>query len=376
MGEKMDGTGESFVSSTEEVKETLAADVAAEQGSIHDRLYRPSNGTEGESFQCAFCERCTKDDPEVDICCDILTRTAAFGIEDPEYPQEWCYGDAGQPVCTAFEERDFVAEEQAADRSDSSSETVFSPDSDTLPLPYVTRDPDKISSAFIRNLPVPVPDEELAELAKRMSHTHGVWCKAKLDAKAAAKGYKGITDRAEEEMVELAGVIEAGTEERPVSCRWEFDYSAGVKKLRRLDNHQIVDEETLQGDELHLSFDFQKSEENVAKFFEGREPAETAANSQDPSIVDINSDQETEPLTQEEIDRINSEVAAGGATQGNHVVDVNNMVESGTEPKEKGPHACKVCGFDADSHIYLVRHLRDIHGLKLSEYKAQYPVEK
>jgi hypothetical protein len=68
-------------------------------------LYRPSNGTEGECFTAEWCEHCSKDDHDNEVFCDILTRTTAFSIDDPEYPREWCYGDTGQPICTAFDVR-------------------------------------------------------------------------------------------------------------------------------------------------------------------------------------------------------------------------------------------------------------------------------
>jgi hypothetical protein len=232
------------------------------------------------------------------------------------------------------------------------------------PLPYVSRDPDKVSEPFTRQLPVPVPDEELADHAKEMARLHNLWVDTKLKAKAFAKSCKSVTDKAEEDMVTLGAIIREGTEERAVSCRWEFDYAAGVKKLRRLDNHQICDEETLQGDELHLSFNFQQqSEDNVSKFFEKRE-SEPAATETEP---DTNGDEATvatdfPPLTSEEISEVNEAV--------------EKDLEAETEPvKETSAYVCKACGHDPGSHIYMVRHLRDTHGMKLSEYKAQYPTE-
>jgi|GEM_PF-2199791 len=59
--------------------------------------YRPSNGTDGELFFNKFCDRCF-DEPA----CDILHLTMILDEDDPSYPQEWQYGEDGQPVCTAF----------------------------------------------------------------------------------------------------------------------------------------------------------------------------------------------------------------------------------------------------------------------------------
>jgi hypothetical protein len=70
--------------------------------------FRPSNGTEGECFIGQWCAVCRHDrasrDPEADMAggCDILARTMAFGVDHPDYPTEWIYGDDNRPKCTAF----------------------------------------------------------------------------------------------------------------------------------------------------------------------------------------------------------------------------------------------------------------------------------
>lgn len=79
---------------------------------ISIELFRPSNGTEGEIFISGWCARCARDrmaregadweecdDSEL---CEILTRTLACVIDDPDYPQEWRYDETGEPCCTAF----------------------------------------------------------------------------------------------------------------------------------------------------------------------------------------------------------------------------------------------------------------------------------
>lgn len=405
---------ESFISSTEEVKEELAADVAAED--THARLYRPSNGTEGECFQGQWCERCTKDDADNEVYCDILTRTAAFGIEDPEYPKEWTYGDDGQPICTAFDGKVVNAEfEESEPVPVGEGEVTIPLTSDGNQGSYVTPEPDKISSTFPRNLPVPVPAEELAEHAKEQARLYGVREKALQDKKASNAGFTRLIKDTEAALLKVSHVVEEGTEERPVICRWEFDYRAGIKKLRRLDNWQVVEEETLQGDELHMSFNFngssEKAVEKLAGVQEGGEPPLTDDPQEVVSLPDgyrllIEGDvmeagdiytteggvwailedgdgavgkcwagvdycptarqveAETHSLTEEELDQVNAELTEAAQ-------------EAPPEPeKPKGPHACKLCGFDGGSHVYLVRHLRDTHDLKLSDYKKQFPAEK
>jgi hypothetical protein len=68
------------------------------------KLYRPSNGTEGDYFMAEFCENCyhdgiDKDSPEGS--CPILFASFAYGIEDDKYPHQWRYVN-GEPVCVSF----------------------------------------------------------------------------------------------------------------------------------------------------------------------------------------------------------------------------------------------------------------------------------
>ena len=130
-------------------------------------------------------------------------------------------------------------------------------EADPLPVSYCTPDPDRISDEFNKDLPVPVPDHELADYGKEMVRLQTLWVKTKLDGKAFAKSCKEITDHAEEDLLNIAQIIEAGTEERSVKCRWEFNYREGVKVLRRMDTWEMVGKpEILQGDELNLTLDF------------------------------------------------------------------------------------------------------------------------
>lgn len=94
------------------------ADEAMERMMSKPKKYRPSNGTEGMIFQSQFCDRC-KRDAEFQKTqvggCGILARTLGYGIDDPEYPEEWIwnpdkclengleFGTEFSPRCTAFE---------------------------------------------------------------------------------------------------------------------------------------------------------------------------------------------------------------------------------------------------------------------------------
>jgi len=69
------------------------------------KKYRPSNGTEGDSFIEEWCERCQHEDVENEILCPILTATYAYYVDDPNYPGQWCYDANGRPVCPSYKEK-------------------------------------------------------------------------------------------------------------------------------------------------------------------------------------------------------------------------------------------------------------------------------
>lgn len=72
--------------------------------------YRPSNGTEGEIFMSQWCNRCLRDrarrEGDAFDGCDIVTRTMAFDIDHPSYPEEWVQDDDGSPACLSFTAED------------------------------------------------------------------------------------------------------------------------------------------------------------------------------------------------------------------------------------------------------------------------------
>lgn len=68
--------------------------------------YRPANGAEGMIFMDNFCLQCSKDNYNGDVPdtgCPIIADTLTFSVDDENYPQEWQYGEDGQPKCTAFD---------------------------------------------------------------------------------------------------------------------------------------------------------------------------------------------------------------------------------------------------------------------------------
>ena len=60
-------------------------------------LYRPPDGTSGDSFTADWCQNCAKQ-----MRCTIPSRTMALAVTDPDYPREWVEDDAGHATCTAF----------------------------------------------------------------------------------------------------------------------------------------------------------------------------------------------------------------------------------------------------------------------------------
>jgi hypothetical protein len=91
------------------IREIFAGKAAAATNPSPSRvgkLYCPGSGTEGMAFDDAWCANCARDaawrEDERNDCCDILSRTFALDITDPDYPKEWVYGHDGRPCCTAF----------------------------------------------------------------------------------------------------------------------------------------------------------------------------------------------------------------------------------------------------------------------------------
>jgi hypothetical protein len=87
-------------------------DLAAALQAYAGKKYRPSNGSEGEAFMSHWCNRCVCD---INEDCRILGDTFMYEVTNPEYPQEWHYGEDGQPLCSAFRSRTLVVQPEGAD---------------------------------------------------------------------------------------------------------------------------------------------------------------------------------------------------------------------------------------------------------------------
>lgn len=67
---------------------------------MSNKLYRPSNGTEGMIFMEKFCDKCKKNNTGDG--CKILADSLCFEVNEPEYPKEWVYDENNKPTCTSF----------------------------------------------------------------------------------------------------------------------------------------------------------------------------------------------------------------------------------------------------------------------------------
>lgn len=75
-----------------------------------ERLYRPSNGTEGMAFMAKYCEQCKADSKyqkteDAEDGCPILLASLIYNVDDELYPKEWLIEgtDLRTAQCTAFE---------------------------------------------------------------------------------------------------------------------------------------------------------------------------------------------------------------------------------------------------------------------------------
>jgi len=66
------------------------------------KLYRPSNGTEGDGFISRWCSTCAKYRGGQ---CAILCHTMIYDVNKPGYPKEWTYNQEYRPICTAWTDK-------------------------------------------------------------------------------------------------------------------------------------------------------------------------------------------------------------------------------------------------------------------------------
>jgi len=107
-----------------------------------------------------------------------------------------------------------------------------------------------MSDVFTHPLPVFLTDVELGCYSKHQAELWTKWGRLNQQKKDSAKAYGDSIKKVEDELDEVSRIVEEGSEERPVECRWLFDYQHGIKKLIRLDKNIVVEEKTLTKEEL------------------------------------------------------------------------------------------------------------------------------
>ncbi len=154
---------------------------------------------------------------------------------------------------------------------------------------------DKFGPKFEKYLPVPVPEHELAEYAQEMARLHALWVRTKLDAKAFAKSCKEVTDNCEKKELEIAEIINAGEEDRPVLVFWSYDFTHHVKRLVRVDTNQVVEEVALEPEDYQTDlplFDAVEGAEPVEVFETGTIEGDSGGEDEKTSLIE-NMDAET-----------------------------------------------------------------------------------
>jgi hypothetical protein len=145
---------------------------------------------------------------------------------------------------------------------------------DSIPgesLSYSAGDED-LSDVFMHPLPVFLTDVELGKYSQEQARLYQKLVGVKELKKAETARYNGRIKGLEEQLERISGVVEDGTEERPVECRWVFNYSAGEKRLVRLDDGKEIERKNLTVEEIQAArqpklFPGGDSVANVEKFF-------------------------------------------------------------------------------------------------------------
>ena len=100
-----------------------------------------------------------------------------------------------------------------------------------------------------KELPVQLTQEELMEKAKELAKLQQDKASAEEQAKSAAATYKDRIASAQSNISILSRDICNGYEYRQVPCQWEFDWSAGKKRLVRNDTGETIKTEMITQDD-------------------------------------------------------------------------------------------------------------------------------
>jgi len=96
-----------------------------------------------------------------------------------------------------------------------------------------------------KELPVQLTQEELMEKAKELAKLQQDKASAEEQAKSAAATFKDRIASAQSSISMLSRDICNGYEYREVKCQYEFDWSAGKKRLVRTDTGETIKTEPI-----------------------------------------------------------------------------------------------------------------------------------
>ena len=132
---------------------------------------------------------------------------------------------------------------------------------------------------FIKELTVSVTPIQMGEYSLEMATLYRELKETEEDKKATAKSFADRITRFEVRLDEISKILTDGTIEKPIQCQWQYDFSHGVKRLIRLDNHTMVDERVLTTEEYQLDLNYQadQSVKNVGEAFTEQSTGEEAA---------------------------------------------------------------------------------------------------
>lgn len=107
-----------------------------------------------------------------------------------------------------------------------------------------------MSKEFMHALPVFLTDVELGCFSKQQAELWTKWGRLNQAKKDSAKSYGDQIKKVEDELDEVTRIVEEGSEERPVMCRWMFNYAENEKILVRQDSNSIVERKTISKEEM------------------------------------------------------------------------------------------------------------------------------
>lgn len=101
----------------------------------------------------------------------------------------------------------------------------------------------------LRKLPVVLSDEEVLQRGEELARAIDELETYQADERERVKDAADHVKLERKRIGDLATVVRAHKEEREVQCEWEIDYEAGLKRLKRLDTHAVVESKVLEPDE-------------------------------------------------------------------------------------------------------------------------------